>query len=753
MQKKKLLSLALSGAMALSLAVPAFAAEEAEPWYAKAQTYVTEKGIMVGTDKGFEPEGLVTKATVLQTLYNLEEKPNATGEGEWYADAVSWADGLGLVDGATFEEGVIVRGDVKALLDSYCKLRGCDSDGLMYGNENLDMMEDKELTRAEFAQILMRLGGKELIVYDEIKELPILATSDLHGWFVPWDFSEDVASTKGSLTYLATVIKGLKEENPDAIVVDCGDAVQSNYVEYFIGHEKNPMIEAMNALGYELWTFGNHEYNFNIEDRQALVDEFNGVAMSGNVFMKDTGEEYLPATAVIERDGLKIGFVGMTTPMIAEFEDGKTTLAEVEVRNALDCVGAAIEELKAQDVDAIVGLIHQGLEEENNVEGTGNKDLAEAFPEFDVIISGHAHLAVESETVNGVLLCEPYYYARNLSVVDLTFGKKDGEWTLLDKEATLLPAGKEEDPELVELMAPFKEELSAYVNTPIGELINADLIKDEEIPGSGAANMGSVPVLNLMSAVGTYYSGADFTLYNPTYENPGFPVGGISIKDIASSFQFTGGEVSVYPITGAQLKTLLEWIVGYYNTWHEGDLTVSFDPNRRESKYSTNFVGGGIYYNVDVTEEIGNRVKDLALIAKAEDGTPLFNEDGSFVMTAIEDDTVLNMGAHEYYVRQWTAEGGALEGVDLKATYSSSTEFGDDGTVRNLTIRYITEYLNGVVDGSKYQYSNWQVVSGVDKESAEYQKMLEQLADGTITVPASEAGRTNIAPITVDDLK
>ena len=76
MKWRKPLSLALSAALSLSLAVPALAADETPaPWYAEAQAYVTDKGYMTGTDKGFEPDGTVDRATVFQTLYNLEGKP------------------------------------------------------------------------------------------------------------------------------------------------------------------------------------------------------------------------------------------------------------------------------------------------------------------------------------------------------------------------------------------------------------------------------------------------------------------------------------------------------------------------------------------------------------------------------------------------------------------------------------------------------------------------------------------------------
>lgn len=587
---------------------------------------------------------------------------------------------------------------------------------------------------------------------EEVK-IQILATSDLHGWFVPWDFATDSSSTRGSLTYLATVIKQQREANANTILVDCGDTVQANYVEYFIDKPANPMITAMNHLGYDVWTFGNHEYNFPIGQRNVLVEQFNGETLSGNVFMKDTGEVYLPGSCVIERDGVKVGFVGLTTPLITKFEKGKPTLDEVDVKNPLDVVDGILASLEEQKVDAIVGLIHAGLNQENDVEGSGTIDIANKYPQFDVIISGHAHAAVESEIVNDVLLNEPYYYGRNLSVIDLVFEKDGDGFQLKDKKAALLPSGQEEDPELAALMKPFQEELSGFVNTPIGKLINADLQGVDEIAGISAANIGSVGILNLMSTAGIYYSGADCTLLNTDYENPGFPIGDISIKNIASSYSFTGGEITVYPVTGKQLTDILEWSAGYFNQMQEGDLTISYTPERRASKYSSNFIGGGISYTIDLTQPVGSRIKNLALIEKDADANPVFDGDGKLVTTPIGMEDTIKLGTNSYYVDQWLAPGGCLEGQTLTPTYSTFDELGDDGTVRNLTIAYIRDKLQGTVDGSLYTYVAWGIDSGVDKTSDAYTQAVELINSGAIALPVSENGRTNIASITVSDVE
>ena len=116
--------------------------------------------------KGFDPDATVTTATVYQMLYNMEGKP-AAGEGDkvvttvekaWYVDAVNWGANNGLFTEETFEDdSVIDRAGIKAIMDAYCALKEVPNENIMVGNENGDMMLDKDLTRAEFAQVVCNL--------------------------------------------------------------------------------------------------------------------------------------------------------------------------------------------------------------------------------------------------------------------------------------------------------------------------------------------------------------------------------------------------------------------------------------------------------------------------------------------------------------------------------------------------------------------------------------------------------------------
>ncbi len=81
--------------------------------------------------------------------------------------------------------------------------------------------------------------------------ITLLGTADIHGRFMPWDYAFDGANTSGSLTQLYTVIKKVRQENPNTILVDAGDTIQGNSVGLFNDQPQSPMMVAMNAMGYD----------------------------------------------------------------------------------------------------------------------------------------------------------------------------------------------------------------------------------------------------------------------------------------------------------------------------------------------------------------------------------------------------------------------------------------------------------------------------------------------------------------------
>ena len=106
----------------------------------------------------------------------------------------------------------------------------------------------------------------------EVK-ITLLATSDIHGRFMPWDYAIDEPNLEGSLTQLQTLIKKIRQENPNTILLDAGDMIQDNSAELFNDQPESPMMVAMNEMGYDVWTLGNHEFNFGLDTLTKIADQ------------------------------------------------------------------------------------------------------------------------------------------------------------------------------------------------------------------------------------------------------------------------------------------------------------------------------------------------------------------------------------------------------------------------------------------------------------------------------------------------
>ncbi|MCM3589812.1 5'-nucleotidase C-terminal domain-containing protein [Brevibacillus borstelensis] len=573
----------------------------------------------------------------------------------------------------------------------------------------------------------------------EIK-ITLLGTSDIHGRFMPWDYEIDGPNNNGSLTQLFTMVKQIREENPNTILLDAGDCIQGNSAELFNSHPQSPMMVAMNAMKYDAWAFGNHEFNFGLDVLEKISSQYDGPLLAGNIY-KENGERFLPASTIIEKAGVKIGIIGMNTPMIEDFEKGTDHLNGLVVKNPVDETKKAIKELEGK-VDVMIGLMHMGLDNENGKPGTGVRDIANANPELTAIFAGHMHKLVKSEEVNGVLITEPDKYGTHLSRIDLTFAKQGDKVVLKSKEATALPVKQadgtfvESDKALEETLKPFHEIARADANVVVAELKGENMVPKNEIEGIPQVQIQETHLADFFNEVMLYYSKADVVAHQIDNDKARLDVGPIKKKDIAFNYQYALGEITVYEVTGKDLKDYMEWAAGYFNTARPGDVTISFDKTRRSSKYSTNDFFGGVKYEIDLTKPAGSRITNLRRL----DDKPIKAED------------VLKLGMNSYRMDALIAKGGALEGRKFKQLWSSKDEsaFGETGgTIRNRAIAYLKEVKKGVYEPKALNY--WKIV-GVDTTAPERADVVELINAGILGVPKTEDGKyTNVASINIKD--
>lgn len=565
--------------------------------------------------------------------------------------------------------------------------------------------------------------------------ITILGTSDLHGTFVPWDYSTDTENLAGSLSQIATQVHKVRTQQPNVILVDAGDTIQGNFVETFKNDKTSPMILGFNALDYDVWVMGNHEFDFGLKALATPLSQFKGTALAGNIFW-DSGKPYLPAYKIVERQGVKIGIIGMDTPMTAEFAKGTDRIDGLTFTDPVQAVKKVIQQIHGQ-VDAIVLVAHMGIDNENQRPGTGVGDIARANPELAAIVAGHMHVKVDKEVINGVIVTEPDKYGRALSRIDLQFEQQNGKYVLINKDSYTYPIkGISSDKKLEEIYQPFHTILRANANRPIAQLTGQDLVPPDAVRGIPQVHIQDTGISALYQEAARHYAPkAQVIALQIDNDRPKLNVGTITAKDIAFNYQYAGGEITVYQLTGKELKKYMEWSADYFNQQHDGDVTYSFNPQRRSSKYSTNDFFDGVTYTIDLRKPVGQRITEL----KLNDGTP------------VTDNTPIQLGMNSYRMGHLTQKGGVLEGMQFPVLSDTKAEFGEEaGTIRNLTIRYLTEVKKGEYQGKAVH--RWKLVGleGYERERKIVDKLLN---DGKISVPTTDDGRyTNVASINVKEL-
>lgn len=561
----------------------------------------------------------------------------------------------------------------------------------------------------------------------ETMDLQILATSDLHGKFDPWDYALNEESKSGSMAQVASAVKELRTDN--TILVDAGDTIQDNSADLFFDEEIHPMSLAMNEIGYDVWVTGNHEYNFGGDVLKKVISQQKAKVLTGNV--KDPeGNPLADGYTIIEKSGAKIGIIGMVTPNITRWDSAN--LEGWTVTDPVEETRKIIDEIKDQ-TDVLIAVMHMGMNNEYEVKNSGAEDLANACPELDLIVASHEHRLIEGEEVNGVLVVMNKNSAATMAKVDLILEKQeDGSWEVAERTSESLDmSAYEPDKELMEKLAPYDERAKEDAAVVIGKLEGGSLAPENEIAEIPTAQIQDTALIDLINEVQMYYTGADVSAAALFNMNANLEEGEIRKCDTALVYKYAN---TLYKLemTGAQLKKYMEWTASYYNTWKPGDLTISFNPEIRAYQYD---MFAGVNYDINVANEPGSRIENLTW----PDGTP------------VKDEDVFIIAVNNYRASSQLLSPGEVfdEGEELPKLLEIDVR-GDVGGVRELIGLYINEVKGGVI--TPVVDNNWKIV-GNDWDASKHEEAVKLLKEGKLTIPSSEDGRTpNVAAITEADL-
>ncbi len=379
----------------------------------------------------------------------------------------------------------------------------------------------------------------------QVKELTILHTNDIHGQITPseveWpsDFPDDQAGGMASLgTFLNQERAAADREGRTVLYMDAGD--------WFTGTPEDDLLEGkltilgFNQTGLDYTTLGNHEFDIDTPVLKDRVEELQAPVISSNIRYGDEDTPF-PGTRkwkVVEYDGVEIGLFGLVELSYIPELPG---LGEVFFIDETEAAREAVEQLKEQDVDLIIGITHIGVDPD--------KQLARAVDGIDVIVGGHSHTRLEEpERVDDTLILQAGNDLTSIGRLDLNLDAESNQ--ILEYKSGLVTLYHElypPDPAVEETLAPYIEE----VGPEVAEIVATTTASIERPPGPGS------PLGNLVTDAMRAAVDADIAFQNSFGIRDSLPEGEITRGDIYSVLPFRNYLVEM-TLTGAQIENILE---------------------------------------------------------------------------------------------------------------------------------------------------------------------------------------------------
>jgi len=445
-------------------------------------------------------------------------------------------------------------------------------------------------------------------------QITILGTTDLHGNINPIDYYTNKPDNRG-FAKVATLIKRIRKEQPNTLLIDSGDTIQGSPLESFHSRKNNmrtdPMMLVMNALNYDAMAVGNHEYNFGLKVLEKARGEAKFPWLSGNTYEKGTERTHYKPYIVKDVAGVKIGILGLTTPGIP-YWDNPPNYAGLEFRDPVAEARKWVETLRTKEkVDVVVIAMHMGLGEDLR---TGEASpgqipheneaisIAKEVPGVDVIFMGHTHREVSSLYVNGVLLTQANHWGRHLARADLYLQKEPTGWRVYAKSARTLPTDDrvEPDGEVVKLAEPYDRQTQQWLERVVAQSPE-DLTAED-------ARFRDTAILDLIQKVQLEAGKADVSMVASFNQQARIDKGPVTVRDVTELYVYEN-TLAVLEVTGQQLKDALEHSAKYYSTYEAGKTPRELI-NDKIPAYNFD-IAEGVTYDLDISKPIGSRIQNL----------------------------------------------------------------------------------------------------------------------------------------------
>ncbi|MDL2406601.1 bifunctional 2',3'-cyclic-nucleotide 2'-phosphodiesterase/3'-nucleotidase [Rhizobium calliandrae] len=573
--------------------------------------------------------------------------------------------------------------------------------------------------------------------------LRLMETTDIHVNVFPYDYYADKPNDTMGLTRTATIIDNIRAEATNSLLIDNGDVLQGNpmgdYMAYQHGMKDgdiHPVIKAMNTLGYEVGTLGNHEFNYGLDFMFKVLGGANFPFVCANLTKGQLASDpkkddlFFKPYLIVEKkikDGagnentIKIGFIGFVPPQIMLW-DIKNLEGKAQTRDIVEAAKAWVPVMKEEGADIVIALSHSGIDGSGPADKMENASLyVAAVDGIDAIFTGHQHLVFpgpktwdgikNADPVKGTLQGKPAvmagFWGSHLGLIDLLLEKDGNSWKIVDFTSEARPIYHRDDKkkivadvadnkEVVEAAKTEHEATLTYVRTPVGKT-SAPLY-------SYFALVADDPSVQIVSQAQTWYikdmlketqykdlpvlsAAAPFKCggRNGVDYYTDVPAGNIAIKNVADLYLYPN-TVQAVVINGAQVKNWLEMSAAMFNQIQPGARDAAL---LNDSFPSFNFdVIDGVTYQIDISQP-----------RRFGDDGKLLNPDSNRIQNLQFDGKPIDPAQKFLVVSNNYRAGG---GGNFPEIASDKVVYQAPDTNRDVIVRYVRNQgtINPTADGN-----------------------------------------------------
>jgi 5'-nucleotidase len=403
--------------------------------------------------------------------------------------------------------------------------------------------------------------------------IDVLTFNDFHGRI-------EAAAPSAGAAVLAGLAKQQRAANPNTLVVSAGDNVGASTFTSFVADDQ-PTIDALNGVGVDVSTLGNHEFDQGRSDvDNRLLKGFNFPFVSANLIDKTTGTYAYDPYVIKTVAGVRVAFVGAITQDLPGLVSpaGITTLAVTDIASSVDTVADQLKDGNPAngEADVVIMLVHEGAPDATQASVLGSTAFGSIVQKtaghVDAIVSGHTHQAYSysytTATGQVVPVIQAAKYGEMYGHLAISADSTTHKLISISSEVKPLVGAAAPDPAVAAVVTAAVNSSAALGARSLGS-ITSDITRAVQADGATENRGGESTLTNLLADVDEWALkdlGAEVGLQNPggtradlLYASSGAsdPAGNVTYKEAANVQPFANTLVTLN-LTGAQLKQVLE---------------------------------------------------------------------------------------------------------------------------------------------------------------------------------------------------